>query len=487
MFISIEEVENNSTLNSDVCIIGGGPAGITLAKELEKFNVILIEGGELEFSEKSQNLYKGSIAGNPKYRPDLDICRLRYWGGTSNHWGGWCAPLSKFDFERKDYNPGGEWPISYEKDYLPYLDEACNYCDIEKFNNQFEKEIDNSSKLLKSYWHFSKPTLFGEKFFTDFKKNQNLKIIYGANFYKFTETNGEVKTSSFISYDKNKIIKLSSKIFILCCGGMENARILLSQKLLYENNSLKAHNMIGKSFQEHIAVGRIAEIIPFNQIDKSMFNFVKKSYLIKNYKNYDDLFKLTSNYRQKNKLKKQIRFSLKPSHLLKQNTLNTSFLFEEHIKNDVKTIDLTPLTEQSVNKLSRISLDKDTDELGMRKIKFNWNLTTLDKSSIFKNLKLFGEEMARLGYGRLKMNKIYSEFIDGWGSNTGGGAHHMCTTKMSDNIKKGVVDSNCKLFKTSNFFIAGSSVFPSGGSVNPTLSIVALSIRLSKHLKKLLT
>ena len=83
----------------DVCVIGAGPAGITLARALAAAgaSVALMEAGGLEISAESQDAYVGTTVGLD-YFP-LDTCRLRYFGGTSGHWGGMCRNLDAYDFE----------------------------------------------------------------------------------------------------------------------------------------------------------------------------------------------------------------------------------------------------------------------------------------------------------------------------------------------------------------------------------------------------
>ena len=96
----------------DVCIAGGGIAGIILAHKLaaKRKRVLLLEGGGLDVSEESQDLYRGSSAGHPY--PDLDVTRLRFLGGSSNHWGAWCRPLDAYDFDKHPQIPDSGWPIA---------------------------------------------------------------------------------------------------------------------------------------------------------------------------------------------------------------------------------------------------------------------------------------------------------------------------------------------------------------------------------------
>jgi len=99
MFADARIVRTGTSLEADICIIGAGAAGITLAREYidSQFRVAVLESGDFEYDAKTQELYDGLIIGLP-YFP-LAAARLRYFGGTTNHWGGVCRPLAVADFE----------------------------------------------------------------------------------------------------------------------------------------------------------------------------------------------------------------------------------------------------------------------------------------------------------------------------------------------------------------------------------------------------
>ncbi|MEL6678879.1 MAG: GMC family oxidoreductase, partial [Pseudomonadota bacterium] len=108
-------------------------------------------------------------------------------------------------------------------------------------------------------------------------------------------------------------------------------------------------------------------------------------------------------------------------------------------------------------------------------------LTALELDANKRANEILAMELGRLGYGR-----VWSELMqDGtrWPRSVHHGKHHCGTTRMSDDPKTGVVDANCRVHGMSNLFIASSSVFPTHGYAQPTLTIVALSVRLADHLK----
>ena len=135
----------------------------------------------------------------------------------------------------------------------------------------------------------------------------------------------------------------------------------------------------------------------------------------------------------------------------------------------------------SWNPDSRVTLSDQRDVLGLRRIRLDWRLSTHDRHSIIEHIRSLALEIGALGIGRM--------FIDvgdpdGWPEIVRGGAHHMGTTRMHDDPHKGVVDRNCRLHGCDNLYVIGGSVFPTSGAANPTLTIVALTLRLADHLRQ---
>jgi len=149
-----------------------------------------------------------------------------------------------------------------------------------------------------------------------------------------------------------------------------------------------------------------------------------------------------------------------------------------------KAYQLFARMEQAPHANSRVTLDSENDALGMPRAKLNWELTSLEKNSLRTISTLIGREVGRASMGRVKLYEyLQDEKDESWPSFAGGGWHHMGTTRMSSDAKDGVVDANCKVHGISNLYIAGASVYVTAGAVNPTLTLIALTIRLADHLK----
>ena len=169
---------------------------------------------------------------------------------------------------------------------------------------------------------------------------------------------------------------------------------------------------------------------------------------------------------------------------------------------------LQALAEQELNPDSRVMLGTNTDALGMRQVQLDWQYTATDRHRVIAGLRVMAEAIGAAGWGRVQLvlggvhadahdHMVSGEFltifrsipdeIDLSGFPVGVGFHHMCTTRMSDNPVQGVVDADCRMHEVDNLWVAGSSVFATGGTATPTFSIVALSIRLADHLQDLLS
>jgi choline dehydrogenase-like flavoprotein len=126
-------------------------------------------------------------------------------------------------------------------------------------------------------------------------------------------------------------------------------------------------------------------------------------------------------------------------------------------------------------------LGDDLDDLGQRRIVLDWRLNGIDKKSLRRAHELLGIELGRAGLGRFRVE--LDEALE-WPEHLAGGSHHMGTTRMHRDPKQGVVDANCRVHSLSNLYVSGSSVFPTVGYSNPTLTIVALALRLADHLRR---
>jgi choline dehydrogenase-like flavoprotein len=139
--------------------------------------------------------------------------------------------------------------------------------------------------------------------------------------------------------------------------------------------------------------------------------------------------------------------------------------------------------EQLPNPDSRVVLVEERDALGMPRIRLDWRLTGQDKRSLRGAHEVLAREFGRTGIGRIQLLEWLQDPSDTWSEELAGGFHPMGTTRMADDPRQGVVDRQCRVHGMANLYVTGSSVFPTAGTANPTLTIVALALRLAEHLK----
>jgi hypothetical protein len=455
-------------------IIGAGPAGITIALELEKKNksVLLIEAGGIEITEKDQSRYAGSVEGDKYF--DLDITRLRYFGGSSNHWGGNCAPLDPVDFN--------EWPIK-KKDLDIYESETKKILEI---NQPFIK-YDNS--LLESFKLSSinqSNVNFRIKYYQKIIDSKQIFLLLNSNleFFKTSTLPDTVDSLNLIVNNKKIQIKNTEKSkIILACGGIENSRILLWSRL-NSNNKFLYGLPIGNYWMEHPS----GEIGQFLGEEKKITSF---------FKGQKNLFLVPSEDFIKEKNINNLRFSIFFWSKVKVNSLkhiikdliciapNIGKKIVENISdNIVHCLSVVKFSsEQKPSFENRVELSKSLkDDFGVPKVNIKWNI----KQDVFDSLQVCLETLAyefikkdigRIGIDKYVYDKSFKKSNDIYGNH-----HHMGGTIISTDYRRGVVDKNLKVLNTKNLYIAGSSVFPSGGHFNPTYTIVQLSLRLAKHL-----
>jgi len=201
MIIDASTLDLSLPLETDLLIIGSGPAGITIAKKFagSSIRVTVLESGGASYNYDAQDLNQGVITGIPA--EPLDASRLRLFGGTSNHWAGWCRPLEIEDFEKRDDWPESGWPISFN-DLKQYYDDATTVCQLPKKSfddlaywksqpggSQLNKLSLNESRLLTSIFQISPPTRFGETYQQELKQANNIRVILNATVLELLRSN----------------------------------------------------------------------------------------------------------------------------------------------------------------------------------------------------------------------------------------------------------------------------------------------------------
>lgn len=515
MIIDARSVPGGTVLETAVCIIGAGAAGITLAREFigSRFETLLLESGGMEFSPDTQNLYQGTSLGRPFQ--DLTTCRLRFFGGTTNHWAGVCAPYDAVDFEARF--PYHGWP--FDRTYLdPWYRRAQEVCQLGPYEyapgqwditpDQLPPPFDGPAFVCKILQQ-SPPTRFGPVYEPELRRSDKVKVYLHANALGFFlgDHQGEigelaVATLSGVSFT------VRARIFVIAVGGIENARLLLLSGEPGGNGLGNEHDLVGRYFMTNLVYhgGTIALSDPNIDLD-AFTGLYPQPYggfgLSKFY--YLSQVGLSAEYVRELRLPNAKFFWGDPSLLNRLRGSDRTLLndLSRAIGNVDRTagfagrkisfasaapsrsLDLTWNSAQLPNPDSRVLLGAERDLFGFRRVAIDWRVTAEDKEKALATHRLLGAEVGRTGFGRLRSTLNTDDTT--WPEDFYGDEHHMGTTRMHLDPALGVVDQHCRVHSLANLYVAGSSVFPTSGAVNPTLTIVALALRLADHIKERLT
>lgn len=532
MLIDLETATEDMCLQADVCVVGAGAAGVALARDLMLggHEVILLEGGGLDYEEPTQALFAGRNVGMEYY--DLDHARLRFFGGTTNIWGGRNVPLDRIDFEKRDWVPHSGWPIGLD-DLLPWYKIAHDSLQL----GAFEYEADLWRKLGLSplefdpaeistrFWRFD---ALAERFncrrSDDLVAAQHVKIVLHANVLELQANEGASGISRIeASSLSGKRLSVQAKHYVLACGAIENARLMLASRQVESTGLGNQYDQVGRYFMEH-PHGRIAAIetddpaafwalyrkrYPANDVPVAPVLVLPAEQQRRlGVLNSAATFKLQKDPERGNSISKKaylnLKHSLSPSksgRRLWQTWRAAQDWLQKRVSmpllrfgTRVNRMGLYVIAraEQAPNPHSRVCLSTEMDALGSPRADLNWQLCSLDKETMLKFGQTLGHEFDRLGLGKLTSSEWLHDGRLDWpvdvtvGNHPIGGYHHMGTTRMSISPQQGVVDANCKVHGYHNLHIAGSSVFTTGGWANPTLTLLALSHRLAAQLDRLL-
>jgi choline dehydrogenase-like flavoprotein len=523
MLIDFDEIEHGSEITTDVCVIGSGAAGITLAVELDGsgHDVVLLPGGAAVYDADCQELYRSRVVGLK--HNGIHNGRARIHGGTTTLWAGQALPFEPIDFEHRDWVAHSGWPFSIgtlepyypraervlklasmtydERSWPPNLpamppfDPEVFRCRISQFSNHANLAVSYRDRLASS---------------------GNVRVLMAAHAVGLVTDplaprleRVEVKSLA------GRSATVRPRLVVVCCGAIETARLLLASDAVDPRGVGNAHDLVGRYFQEHIQ-GRPATVqaaqpgklrAAFDTIscrgtrysprlcstealqrEKRILNVSAGiCYGLPEDSALEGAKLLVRALRRKelrSGIPRALRNVAKRPHDVALAVANYA------IRNAPMTDRRGPLylgvmTEQEPNPNSRVLLGDERDALGMRRSVLDWRLTELDRHSLSTLIEVCAREFRRLGLGTIdtssspipedlsQMDKVFFDCN-----------HHMGTTRMHEDPRHGVVDADCRVHGVENLFIGSSSVFPTGGSSNPTLTIIALCLRVADRLKR---
>lgn len=526
--INARGIDQTETLEADICIIGSGPSGFTLAKRLSNLQklVVVLESGDLQFSHRAQRLSRGAIIGKP-YEP-LDICRVRRLGGATGRWGwgGWCKTMSPEDFQVRSFLPNSGWPISFEE-MIPHYRRALETCGFEGLESDtwFEKP-DSATEDVCIEDAFLAPLKDFSDGWAEIRETdpKNLMLLYNSTVTEIlTRSSGNVVSGIEVSNGK-QMFRVNTKILVLATGGIENARLLLLSDRVHSNGIGNGHDLVGRYFMEHPrfrwghieTAGSSAHISNF---DPSKINRHGKDFPADLKMRIAKGLVLSRELREREQLlasrtwlqpvpksgegngAKNLRAlgfwiakGRRPPYLgrslsnIAQHPLDAMSALYFHKgpasrRLKVQSFCFNSIFEQAPQRDSRVTLSKHTDALRRRKVALDWRIDPLTWRTVSNTQSILADHIKRQGH------KVDFDHWDVDRQSTPSAdwvRHHMGTTRMSISPSQGVVDSECRVHGIKNLFIAGTSVFTTGGNDMITLTAIALAHRLADKLKHML-
>ena len=530
--VDANRLQPNSILNTDICVVGTGAAGITLSSELNgsSQSVCLVESGSYDPDESTQSLYNLDIAGYP-VRENF-MSRARYFGGTCNLWAGRSMKLTELDLLKRDWVPNSGWPITYSElqHYygkaerilkLPSFD-ALENTTLQRRMSPSERALFNNDDLKPniSLWA-KKPLRFGAAYESRLKRSRNVTVYLNANVTEVTMNpeGNSVAEFQWTTLGGNRA-RVRAKRFVIACGGLENARLLLVSRTVHPNGVGNQFDLVGRFFMDHPRTvhGKIRlcgkQRLPLllgipvrdgiGQIGVQLSeNMQRKERLLNNYLSlerhwsprtakayssfiYSMKILLRKGYSDKRftlsgaKLAKipELIYLLSPRELMPHSLYRVFKALREKMGKDLTELTIVNYCEQGPNPESRVFLSQERDRLNMNRLILEWKIWAEETQTLARLQELLDHYLRKTHMGFVEASAreiIHLPYTDA--------SHHIGTTRMSENPRQGVVDVNSKVHGVHNLFIAGSSVFPTCGYANPTWTIVALAIRLADYLK----
>ena len=518
--------------NYDLVIVGAGPAGITLAHSLQGtgLRIALLESGGMEYDDAAQDLNEGRIEGNDD-EYDLVSSRLRFFGGTSNHWGGHCTPLDPIDFERSWSGFTG-WPFS-RASLDPFYERAHEYCDLGAYRYDLSelapddpdlRFLPDNPMVETVVLRQSEPTRFGEKYRAALAESLNIHVWLWTNATGVStkpDPAGEwVATKSFDGPDR----RFTARAVVLAPGAIEAARLLLWANAENGTNIGNAGNFLGRCYMDHPSGG--AAFIHFDRLQKNKlywsdidtyaddgvplhfyWRLSESELAARNLPNFQYIvipFAEDGVAQERRAAAKQSIRSLKQLARWALGKDTTKAVFEpgdtycdfatnadEYIAETLTRAVrgegfnralLKYEAEERPDRENRVRLGADRDVFGMPRPVRNWTTSADDIAAIRETAQIFGQVVGAGRLGRLQMEDHDNDPF--WGVQTAW--HQLGTTRMAESPTSGVVDPDCRVHGAGALYVAGGSVFPQVGRANPTLTIVAVSLRLADHLKDIL-
>ncbi len=531
-------------LDADLCIVGAGAAGLAVARAFlgTPVQVCIVESGGFSGEERNQALYAGTSIGEQPFDPG--ISRMRVFGGSCNLWGGGCIPFGTLGV--RDWVADGGWPFGYDE-LRPHYERAREFCRIESHDFDAESFLTrpayppldfDPAQATNRIFAFS-PILFGDAYRREFEQAPNIRVLLNANVLELeASAAGDAVVRARVGTLDGRRGTVTATQYVLACGGIENARLLLLSDSVVPAGLGNRHDVVGRYFMDHPS-GKLGAVHapdpqrlvrPYDRnrdktplstfpeiclspeaqqahriLDARVRPFpvegrVPRGILaLREFKaarrvrarpesealaerlcarrNGEPLNGLYAPQEGHGMLRIGLRVALGAGDIALG--LLRRLRHQPTVKSD--HVALVGYFEQEPNRDSRVLLGAERDALGQRRVCVDWRLTDLDRRSYRAAARIFGDALSGACGGRFAPAPWVAD--ESAVPEVYGTSHHLGTTRMHDDPAHGVVDRDCRVHGIDNLYVAGSSVFPTGGWSFPTFTLVALSLRLAAHLR----
>ncbi len=539
-----DEVPRGTVLRADVCVVGAGPAGISLALALSGrgLSVLLLEAGRRPQDPLAQALYEGELA-NPQHSPPHRY-RMRGLGGSSTRWGGRCMPFDPIDFERRDWVDAPGWPIAYDE-LRPHYVAANALAEAGRFAYDAREAFPALPPLVTGFnsdivrttglERFSCPTDFGRRYARRLQLATDVQVLEGAVCTAIRlQADGLAVDWLDIATLAGNRLRARARAVVLAAGGLETARLMLCSNDVVPQGVGNRHDVVGRYYMCHLAgnVGTLeihgtpADVRHGYEVDADGVYCRRRLSIAHSHQRHEGLLNAVArlhfpritdpshgsgvlsglflarrfiSYEYGRRLQDPQAGSLAAQarhlrnlvcdgadtaaflgHWIARRTLAQRKFPSVILRNRTNRFSLELHGEQVPHPASRVSLGDTVDALGLRRLRVDWRHQPQDIDSLARTLDWIAAEFARTGAGRLRFRReTLEEDLLRHGAY---GGHHIGTARMGLDPRTSVVDAQCRVHSVRNLFVAGSAVFPTASQANPTLTLVALSLRLAQHL-----
>jgi choline dehydrogenase-like flavoprotein len=538
MIDSADHLSLPPILHADICVVGAGPAGITLAQHLAAAGrqVLLLESGGRRPDAHSQSLCQGQVA-NPALHPPVDMFRRRCLGGASTIWGGRCVPFDALDFAPRPWLGLPGWPIRHT-DLLPHWHRAQEILQLGAFDYDATTAIPGGMRpMLPNLRHpaisqdqierFSLPLDFGLEHRQALASAPTLRVLLRATCTEIILTPACTAVAELRCQASGaRHFAIRARHYVLATGGLEAPRLLLASRAQMPCGVGNQHNQVGRHYMSHLAgtlgvftpaappwhgyertpdgvyCRRRLTIAPWAQAQLRIGNVIARLhhpnladpahrtgafsalYLARRLLPAEYTRRLTHPNTPAHVLRHAANIAANPAgtaafawHMLRARALARRKLPSLAIPPRAGRYTLDVHAEQLPNPASRVTLARTTDCFGVPQLHVDWRYTQADINSVRAALGLLAEALP--GQLAIDPDSVEADLLrDG-----AYGGHHLGTARMSETPQHGVVDADCRVHGLVNLFVAGGAVFPTSGQANPTLTIVALALRLAENIE----